>query len=233
MRSTVLTACCYLAGTLFFVAGCDNKGSDYKEVPTGKKKAADTFGDPHDHAHAHGPHDGHIIELGAHEYHAELVLNDKTKTIGVYLYDRDLKKPEPIDAKSVTLNLVVEGKPTPLELQAKPQQGESDGKSSYFEVALPKEVAEHVDDIEHVAGELQLTIGGKPYTGALKPHDHGHEAGHKHDDKKGEHKDGDHKHDDHAQDADHKHEDHKDGDHKESDHKHDEKEGEHKDGDTK
>ena len=52
-------------------------------------------GDGHAHAHpAHGPHDGHLIELGEEEYHAELTHDDATKSVTVYLLDKETKRVE-------------------------------------------------------------------------------------------------------------------------------------------
>ncbi|MEX2288308.1 MAG: hypothetical protein WD648_14530 [Planctomycetaceae bacterium] len=194
MRAAILTACCYLAGTVFFIGGCNPGGGEYKPVQSGKNKTDDTFG--HDHHDEHGPHNGAVIELGKHEYHGELVLDEKTKIIGIYLYGPDLKTPVPTDAKSVTLNLKVEGKLEQFELPAKPLEGEAGGKSSHFELAAPAEVAEHLTDVEDLEGELQLVINGKPYAGGFKPHHH---------------EPGDHK------DAGHNDELHKFGDHKDAD----------------
>ena len=46
-----------------------------------------------EHAHAHeGPHHGSIVELGNEEYHAEIVHDDATGTVTVYLLDSSAKK---------------------------------------------------------------------------------------------------------------------------------------------
>ena len=65
------------------------------------------------HAHAHpteGPHHGALIELGKEDYHAELVHEDATDTVTIYILDSSATKPVPIAAKQLTLNMRAENK---------------------------------------------------------------------------------------------------------------------------
>ena len=61
-----------------------------------------------------GPHNGHLIELGKEEYHAELVHDDATHTITLYLLDGSAKKMVPVADKELTINLVADGPVTIL-----------------------------------------------------------------------------------------------------------------------
>lgn len=86
-------------------------------------------------AHAHpteGPHLGALIELGKEDYHAELVHDEKTDTITVYILDATARKPVPITAKELMLNLKAGNKPYQFPLKACPQAGEPAGVASAF-----------------------------------------------------------------------------------------------------
>ena len=146
-----------------------------------------TDGHDHDHGGEHqGPHGGHVIELGRnHEYHAELVENEKAGSVTVYMLDKDLKALE-IDQPAIAMNLTVDGQAKMFELAA---TDATSGKASRFEAAdraLFEALHEH-----EATGKLRVTIDGVPYSGEVEHHhhdgdhddDHGH--GHKHG---GEHK---------------------------------------------
>ena len=78
-------------------------------------------------AHVHpteGPHHGALIELGKEEYHAELVHDDRAGFVTIYILDGAAKTAVPIQAKEVTLNLLVGGKPRQFRLAALAQPGD-------------------------------------------------------------------------------------------------------------
>jgi hypothetical protein len=123
------------------------------------------------HAHAeHGPHDGQLIELGEDEYHAELVHDDATDTVTIYLLDRAAKMPVPVEAAELPLNLVVGGSPAQFALTAARLPGEPAGQSSCFKL-MDKKLCEALDD-KATKGRLNVTIGSKPYTGNIEHHHH-------------------------------------------------------------
>lgn len=127
----------------------------------------------HDHAHGHshdehGPHGGHLIEVGNEEYHLEMVEDDKADTLTFYVLDSTAKKSVPIDATELTVNMSVKGKATTFKLAAKPLEGEAAGKSSRF--VTPDDALHEALDDDNV-GKLQLTIGGKPYSAVVQEHD--------------------------------------------------------------
>lgn len=128
-----------------------------------------------EHAHPeHGPHGGDLVELGKEEYHAEVVHDEASGKVTIYVLDGAAKKAVPIDAAQVTINVKHDGKGEQFEVKAAPQEGDGDGKSSRF-VSEDKELAE---DLEHEA-RLVIEIAGKSFTGEIK-HDHDHKhADHK------------------------------------------------------
>lgn len=135
--------------------------------------------DGHDHAEGdqdsrdssaehEGPHGGHVIELGHnHQYHAELVENEDTSTVTVFMLDQDMKELA-IDQASVTMNLMVDGQVQSFELAA---AGAAAGGASRFDAAgnaLFEALHEH-----EASGKLRVTIDGSPYSGEVEHHPHG------------------------------------------------------------
>lgn len=131
------------------------------------------------HAHAHpteGPHHGALIELGKEDYHAELVHDDATDTVTIYILDSSATKPVPIAAKQLTLNMRAGGKSQQFMLAAQPQQGEVAGSASAF-AASGKQICQAID-AKGASGRLNVDIGGKVYVGNVDGHSHNHN--HKH-----------------------------------------------------
>jgi hypothetical protein len=160
MRMETVAAWCVACGLLVAVSGCDSGTKQgAKKIEKGGAKVADTTA--HAHEHEHGPHNGHLIELGEEEYHAEVVYDAAAKKIVVYILGSDPHKAHPIDQKEIALNLMIDGKPLQTQATAAPQQGEPTGQSSRFELAGNKDVAAHVHDLEELKGRLTVTIGGK------------------------------------------------------------------------
>ena len=125
------------------------------------------------HAHAHpaeGPHHGALIELGKEDYHAELVHDDATDTVTIYILDSSATKNVPIAAKQLTLNMRVGGKPRQFSLAALPQKGEAGGSASVFS-ATGKELCRTLD-APAATGRLNVEIDGKVYVGRVAMHSH-------------------------------------------------------------
>jgi len=118
-------------------------------------------------AHAEvGPHKGMLIELGEEEFHAELLVDEKTHTVTVYLLDGDVKKSVPIPAKEITISLKHGGKPESFKLKATPQKTDAAGHSSMF-VLKDNEL---VHDLPRKGSEprLLVSINGKPYSASFQ-----------------------------------------------------------------
>jgi hypothetical protein len=147
------------------LAGCGGPGQDYHPVPKGVKVQDEP------HGLEHGPHGGHLVELGEEEYHAEVVFDAKTGKITVYILDSTAKAPSPTDAKEITLKLAIDGKPESFALAAVPQAGDPGGKSSRFELAGNADIKSHIKDEEDLKGSVNATIRGKSFSGDIK-HEH-------------------------------------------------------------
>jgi hypothetical protein len=124
-----------------------------------------------EHQHpTEGRYGGTLIELGNEEYHAELVHDEKTGTVTIYILDAHAEFAVPIDATELTINLKHDGQAEQFKLAASPIAGDAPGKSSRF----VSSDAELLDDLAHERADPQLvvTISGKQYRGKL---DHVHE----------------------------------------------------------
>jgi hypothetical protein len=126
-------------------------------------------------AHAHpteGPHGGTLIELGKEDYHAELVHDEAADTVTVYLLDGAAKEPVAIDAKQLSLNLIVGGKPQQFPLDAQPQSNDPAGKYSAF--GSTSAVIGKALHAKGTTGRLNVTVAGKVFVGKLGAHTHPH-----------------------------------------------------------
>ena len=127
------------------------------------------------HAHAHpteGPHHGALIELGKEDYHAELVHDDATNTVTIYILDGAAKDAVAIEPKQLTLNLLVGGKPQQFQLAAMPQSTDPEGKCSAF--GCTSEPMCKAIDAKGTTGRLNVEVSGKRFVGKLGAHSHHH-----------------------------------------------------------
>lgn len=151
-------------------------------VSTFPIRAEDKKADPkagakkEEHAHPdEGPHGGALIELGEEEYHAEIVLEDKTDMVTIYLLGSNAKDAVPIEAPEVFINLVHGKKPEQFKLKASPAKTDPKGKSSKYVL----KDADLLHDLHHdnAQARLRVKIAGKSYSGKIAAghHDHGHD----------------------------------------------------------
>jgi hypothetical protein len=169
MKSLSLFAATLLAiAGLFAVSGCTNQPANPPPQQSGASH--------HDHP-ADGPHSGHLIELGNDEFHAELVYDDVSEMITIYLLGADAKTPVFSADPELPLNLVVDGKPQQAKLAAKPQGGETAEKCSRYQLVDANVLKALVKD--RIAGRLNVNINGQSYTGDVKLDDHAHDHDHK------------------------------------------------------
>ena len=154
------------------LAGCAEKPA----AESAGGAAADDHGHAHDHDHQ-GPHGGHVIELGADNFHAELTHDDATHTVGVYVLDGTAAATAPVAAEAVTINVAADGRPQQFTLGAKPLADDPAGKTSYFELVdetLCDGLAGDWDP--HAAtARLSITIDGTPYVGEIELGEHEHD----------------------------------------------------------
>lgn len=153
-----------LSCSVIMGVGCGGGNSDYKK--SSELKKAPAVHEHHDHGHAKGPHGGSLVELGAEEYHAEVVLDHDAHALRVFILGKDAKTATPTTAKEVTLT--PEGKDA-LTLKAAPQDGDGDGKASKFEL-IDDEVVHTLLDAKFLHAKLKVTIADKPFTGDVDYH---------------------------------------------------------------
>ncbi len=131
----------------------------------------------HEHDHTAGPHGGSIIELG--DNHAELVHDDASGTVTVYILDGAAAANVPVEAAEAKINVTHDGAGEQFVLKASPLEGEPEGKSSRF-VSTEKMLGDALD-IDGAEAAFVVTFDGAPHRGAIEhDHDHDHE-GHDHD----------------------------------------------------
>lgn len=127
-------------------------------------------------AHAHpekGPHGGPLLELGDEEYHIEVMLDEKTHVLTLYLLDAAAKATVSTDAKEVLINLKHAGKPEQFKLPAVRLKTDPMGMASAFQL----KDEELVHDLHHKNNDARLAIKikGKSYTTKFDlKHDHDH-----------------------------------------------------------
>ena len=159
------------------LAGCAETSAP--EAASGS--ATEVSAEPADSGHHHpteGPHHGALIELGAEEYHGELVHDEASGTVTVWILDGAVKESVPIEAKEITINLKHDGHGEQFQLAASVEAGDPDGLSSRF-VSTDGELGEHLHE-SGIDAVLALTINGRSYRGRI-PEGHGHDhSGHDH-----------------------------------------------------
>ncbi len=175
-----------LASVLLFgaatLAGCgDQNGADQqaKRDPAGSQSTAanQEHSGEQDCEHVEkGPHGGQVFELGG-AYHAELVHDDKSGLISVYLLDEQVRDAVAIEDAQIVVNAMVQGKPATFELAAAPLPSDAEGRSSRFQSkddALLHSLEDHDSK-----SRLRANIEGKQYVTdvtACEEHDHeGHD----------------------------------------------------------
>lgn len=167
------------------LVGCNSKSSSDHNAIVAERHHE---GDGHDHSmgeHSHiGPHDGHLIELGSDEaFHAELVHDDTTHRVTIFILDGKAKNNVPIPQPELAVNIVKGGSPKQFKLAAVSQANELRDMASCFQ--LESEELCSALDATDCKGRLAVNINGKQYIGEIEHHDH--------EDHDREHKD-DHKH---------------------------------------
>lgn len=182
MRFAKLSQWSFLAGLgLVLTSGCERAPVAEKPVPAASGSAKSAERHEHDHPST-GPHQGQLIELGKEDYHAELVHDDKTGTVTVYLLDNHAQGAVAVDAPEVTINVKHEGNAEQFKLVAAPLETDAKPKASRF-TSTDKELAKDLDSTG-VEARLVVEIDGKSYTGEVhhehhadgeKSHEHKHQ----------------------------------------------------------
>jgi len=149
-----------------WLAGCNgaaNQGA--------KPKAGDGHDHDHEHVH-HGPHNGHLMEIGAEEYHAEWT-HDESGKVTFYILDAAAKKEVPVAAEEIAIDVKVgENEPKTFKLAA---VNPMDGKSAAFEI-VDKQFEALFDQLKSTGLVLTLhvNINGKQFDQRVQEHEHAH-----------------------------------------------------------
>ena len=200
------------------LAGCTDSNSEFTEVRHDEPEIGHDDHGGHGHGH-HGPNGGEIVEVGNEEFHAEVVVDEETHRIDVYVLGSDAATARPIDATEVSVSFKHGDEVEEFKLAAAALDGEPEGQSSKFTLTdeeLFEELHEHSE-----GATLTFLSGGEELSGTVThSHDHGHSHGH---DDENAHGDDDHgdKHVDGDDDA--HDDDHVAGDKDGEGHKHDDK----------
>jgi hypothetical protein len=162
-------AFCFVIGSLVLLAGC-------RPQPAANPVKKDDHAH-HDHSHeALGPHNGHILELGQEQYHAEWTHDDASGKVSVYILDKDMKKEVPIGAETLSIvTKVGQQEEMVFNLEAvAPTTGEKP-QSAQFEI-IDKQLVETLSTVGgDVSARLEVTIEGQPFSAKFESHaDHDH-----------------------------------------------------------
>jgi hypothetical protein len=161
----------------FMIYGCDSNTEQGKSFEEAAPEDVTMVEDDHGHNHpSEGPHHGSLIELGKEAYHAELVHDEKSGSVTIYILDDAVKKSVPIKAESIIINAKHDGKGQQFTLAAAPESNDPKGQSSRFNTQ-DKAIGELLEEHD-VEARLVLEIDGKSYSGDIPAHDHDHKHAH-------------------------------------------------------
>ncbi len=149
--------------------------SQQTKLPTNVAAKSQASAHAHDHD-AHGPNNGELLEIGRGEYHAELVVDEESNQVAVYLLDSTLKSYISIDSAFLVVNFKVGNKPVQVKMLPVPQDADAKNLSSRFSL-ISTELFTALHDPKSDA-KLSLRIGKKSYVSKLA-HNHDH-TGHNH-----------------------------------------------------
>lgn len=152
---------------LWIASGCDSKST--AKTNQGKSPANneahhhDDHAD-HDHDHpAHGPNDGHLIELTPNDLHAEWTHSSSNDIIKVFILDKDGKKNQPIKADQVTITPSTGSNPAPFKLTA--VAPDANGETAEFMLD-----SDQLNLAMSLGVKVEFQVGDKKYQGEIPPH---------------------------------------------------------------
>jgi hypothetical protein len=123
-----------LAGLLVAV-GCNR--SEQGQVPVAQPPEQK----PEEHAHKPGSHNGLIVEIGRDNYHAEAVF-EKDGVLRLHTLGKDETRPQEVEVQTLRAFAKPVGgtESMAFTLQAEPQPGDPEGKTTQFVGTLPAEL---------------------------------------------------------------------------------------------
>ena len=125
----------------------------------------------HDHVH-HGPHNGHLMEIGEEEYHAEWTY-DESGNVMFYILDAAAKKEVPIEAEDIAIDVKI-GENAPVSYKL-PAIAAKPGKTATFSTT-DKQLVGVLETLKSpgIVATLKVNINGKPFEQRIQELDHGH-----------------------------------------------------------
>ena len=161
---------CFIACVL---AGCgptDKKGT--KEGGKVDEHAG------HDHS-AKGPHEGHLVELGNEEYHAEWGHDDESGKVTVWILDSKAKGNVPIAAESIVIKTKNKEETESFELPAVDRTTGEKPAAFKFEI-VSKELVGKLETPKITTPTIHVDVNGTPFVGKIEEHAEHDHARHKH-----------------------------------------------------
>jgi hypothetical protein len=160
-RNLLSLSLTFAAALLIGCGGGDNKPPK-KEGGTADPHAG------HDHS-AHGPHEGHLVELGEEEYHAEWKEDDESGKVTVWILDSTAKKTEAIAAESIKISVTVAKEVKEYELPAVDRTTGDKPTAFKFEI-VSKELVGQLETPKQTSPMIKVDVNGKSYVGKIEEH---------------------------------------------------------------
>ena len=176
----------FLLFAVVLANGCDSsKTGDDAEIGSGQHADHQHADQQHSHdheGHDHdaGPHGGHVLELGGHEYHAEWDRDDELSKITVYLWDSKIEN-EVFTSSEVVIGVTINEKTERYKLEPANSIVDDPAMASQF-TSSDASLLTALKIGEGLEIRLQVEIGGTDFDVKIE-HDedaHGHH-GHDHD----------------------------------------------------
>ena len=154
----------------FLLVGC---GNDTKGPKKEGSKVDEHAG--HDHS-AKGPHEGHLVELGKEEFHAEWLDDDDSGKVSVWILDSTAKKTVPISAESIKISVSIGASKETKDYELAAVDRTPGDKPTAFKFEIvSKELVGQLDTPKQTSPKISIDLNGTPFIGKIEEH-----AGHEH-----------------------------------------------------
>lgn len=161
INSIVLSISLLLAVVLFI--GCKQNQGEGTATSATESTAQDSHEEEEFHSHHVGPKGGVLAVLGHHQFHVEFLPDEASGAISALVYD-DRFKPTALDAKELTLNIMVAGQPKQFTFLV--DNDGSDGKVATYKLT-DAELAKLLKTGWEGNAQVSITVKGNPASGGL------------------------------------------------------------------
>ena len=173
-RTVTLFSVLLLTSAVLLALGCSDTQTTDMPSPARAEHDDHDQAEKDGHGHDVGPNGGLLAILGSHEFHVEVLADEDTGNVRALLTDSEFK-PVETAAKSLSINMVLGGKPSQFTLDY------TDNTSPVEFQATDKALAEAIHDGWEGEARVVIEISGSPRTGALAAPKGGHEGEHAHE----------------------------------------------------